>query len=643
MKYALRSRLPAFAVLGALLLNLGALAQAAELKVRILQTTDVHMNLLDYDYYQDRPSTEFGLARTASLIKAARAEAKNSLLFDNGDLLQGNPLGDQMARVQPLAEGQVHPAYKLLNLLQVDAANLGNHDFNYGLPFLRRALSGASFPYVNANVMEAAKPSQHAFTPYVLLDREFTDEAGAKQRLKIGVIGFVPPQIMMWDRQNLEGRVIATDIIETARHYLPEMRAKGADLVVAIAHSGIEQHEGGRLSENVAAQLARLGGIDALLLGHAHAEFPGPAFAEFPGVDLQRGRLFGTPAVMPGRWGDHLGLIDLSLDKVEGRWKVLNSQASLRAIQDARTRKPLVDADPRFATTIAAEHAATLAHVRSEVTRSEAPVFSYFAQVADDPSVQLVANAQLAYGRRVVQGTAWERLPLLSASAPFKAGGRQGPNNYTDIPAGPLAIKHVADLYVYPNTIKIVRLSGAEVREWLEMAVSQLLRIDPQGPAEQDLVDPSARSYNFDTLDGVRYEIDVTQPARYNIEGALVAPTSHRIQALSYAGKPIDERAEFLVVTNNYRATGGGNFPGLSAAKIVIDTPDENREAVAAYLATQKSVNPSADGNWRIRPVPGVKLRFVSGAGGIKYLERMPQVRLLRERGDGWADYELRP
>ncbi|MFH7044170.1 bifunctional 2',3'-cyclic-nucleotide 2'-phosphodiesterase/3'-nucleotidase [Paucibacter sp. JuS9] len=618
-------------------------ALAAELKLRILQTTDVHMNLLDYDYYQDRPSSEFGLARTATLISQARVEAKNSLLFDNGDLLQGNPLGDQVAKVQPLAEGKVHPAYKLLNLLAVDAANIGNHDFNYGLPFLRRAISGARFPYVNANVMLASKPTQHAFTPYVLLEREFIDEAGAKQRLKIGVIGFVPPQIMMWDRQHLEGQVIAADIIETARRLLPEMRAKGADVVIAIAHSGIEEHEGGRLSENVAAQLARVGGIDALLLGHAHAEFPGPAFAGFPGVELARGLLFGTPAVMPGRWGDHLGLIDLSLDKVNGRWKVLNSQASLRAIQDARTRKPLVEADPRFAQTIGAEHAATLAHVRSEVTRSEAPVFSYFAQVTDDPSVQVVANAQLAYGKRVVQGTAWEKLPVLSAAAPFKAGGRQGPANYTDIPAGAMAIKNVADLYVYPNTIKLMKLSGAEVREWLEMAVSQLLRIDPHGPAEQDLVDPNARSYNFDTLDGLSYEIDLTQAARYNTDGKLVAPQSTRIRELRHAGKPLDDKAEFLVVTSSYRAAGGGNFPGVNSSRIVIDSPDETREAVAAYLAARPSFNPGADGNWRIQPVPGIKLRFVSGAGGIKYLDRVPKVRLLRDRGDGWADYELKP
>ena len=412
-------------------------AAAAELRLRILQTTDLHMNLLNYDYYQDRVTDEYGLAKTVTLIKAARAEAKNSLLFDNGDLLQGNPLGDYVAKIKPLAAAEVHPAYKVLNALEVDAANIGNHEFNYGLAFLRQAIAGAKFPYVSANVMLAKEPARHAFKPYVLLERSFVDEAGLPHKLKIGVIGFVPPQIMQWDKHNLDGKVIAKDIIETARRLVPEMRAKGADLVVAIAHSGFEKTESpARFAENVAAQLAQLPGIDALLLGHAHAEFPGPAFAGHPGVDLVRGSIFGTPAVMPGRWGDHLGLIDLKLDNSSGAWKLSGSQSSLRAIYQGKTRKALVEADPMVAQLIAREHAETLAYVRGQVAQTEAPIFSYFAQVTDDPSVQLVAQAQLAYLKRAVQGTAYEKLPLLSAAAPFKAGGRQGGSNYTDIPAG---------------------------------------------------------------------------------------------------------------------------------------------------------------------------------------------------------------
>jgi len=622
--------------------------QAAELKLRLLETTDLHMNLLNYDYYQDKTTDEYGLAKTITLIKAARGQARNNLLFDNGDLLQGNPLGDLVARVKPLAAGDVHPAYKVLNALGVDAANVGNHEFNYGLPFLRQALAGARFPYVSANVMLAREqgskdgvPLRNAFAPYVLLERSFVDEAGKTWPLKIGVIGFVPPQIMQWDRQNLEGRVTAGDMVEAARRYVPEMRARGAQLVVALAHTGFEKSEQGRLAENTAGELTQVPGIDALLLGHAHAESPGKDFEGYPGVDLVRGSIHGMPTVMAGRWGDHLGLIDLTLDNNSGGWKVVASRSELRAIYSRSERRALVDADPLVAEAIGREHADTLAYVRGHVAQSLAPIHSYFAQAIDDPSVQVVSQAQFAYMANAVRGTEYEKLPLLSAAAPFKSGGRQGWTNYTDIPAGTLAIRNVGDLYVYPNTIKGVKISGAEVREWLEMSAGQFRTIDPAGAPEQDLIDAKFRSYNFDTLDGVSYEIDVTQGPRYDAEGKRQPGDTYRIKKLRYQGKPIDEQAQFLVVTNNYRANGGGNFPGLNAGKTVVDAPDENRTALVQYLAGVQRFNPSADGNWRVLPVPGVRLRFVSGAGGIKYLAGTPSVRLIKDNGDGSALYEL--
>jgi 2',3'-cyclic-nucleotide 2'-phosphodiesterase/3'-nucleotidase len=636
------------ALAAALVLGLASLTQAAELKLRILETTDVHMNLLNYDYYQDKVTDEYGLAKTVSLIKAARAEARNSLYFDNGDLLQGSPLGDYVARVKPLAAGQVHPAYKVLNLLGVDAANIGNHEFNYGLPFLRQAVAGANFPYVNSNVYldepgVAPADAKHAFTPYVILDRELVDEAGAKHRLKIGVIGFVPPQIMQWDKQNLEGKVSVRDILESAKKYVPKMKAEGAQLIVAIPHSGFERGETVWFAENSVARLAEVPGIDAILFGHSHGEFPGRFFAGHPKVDLARGTINGVPAVMPGRWGDHLGVIDLVLDNTSGAWRVTGSRAEIRPISDRATRKPLVAADPLVASAIAAEHSGTLAHIRAEVATTSTPIISYFAQVADDPSVQLVSQAQLAYAQRAMQGTEFESLPLLSAAAPFKSGGRQGWSYYTDIPAGPLALRNIADLYIYPNTVKAVRINGAQVREWLEMSAGAFNRIDPQGAPEQALINEGFPTYNFDTIDGVSYTIDVTQPARYDRNGKVVAPDAHRITDLRFQGQPIDERAPFIVVTNNYRASGGGNFPGLDSSNIVMNAPDENREALAQYLIKARSVDPSADNNWRVRPVPGVKLRFLSGAGGMAHLKRYPQVRLVKDNGDGSALYELAP
>jgi len=625
---------------------------AAEVKLRVLETTDLHMNLLSYDYYQDKTTDQYGLARAITLIKAARAEVPNSLLFDNGDLLQGNPLGDWVAKVKPLQEGQVHPAYKVMNLMAYDAANIGNHDFNYGLDFLRRALSGANFPYISANVYlddqdKDGAQAKHAFTPYLLLDRQLKDDQGKTHAIKVGVIGLLPPQIMQWDRSNLVGRVVARDMVEVARKYVPEMRAKGAQLVIAIAHSGFEKGEVGTFAENAVSRLAEVPGVDAILFGHAHAEFPSKAFASYPKVNVERGTINGVAAVMPGRWGDHLGIVDFRLDNASGNWKVLDSRSSIRPVFDRVAQRSLAAADPLVEQAIGDEHAQTLAYVRGKVAVSSAPIYSYFAQVSDDPSVQIVSNAQMAYVKRAMQGTDYEKYPVLSAASPFKSGGRQGAGNYTDIPAGPLAIKHVADLYVYPNTLKAMLLTGAEVKEWLEMSAGQFNQIDPKGPPQQSLINHAFPSFNFDTIDGVSYEFDVTQPARYTAGGALVEAHANRVKNLRFGGQPILPEAKFIVATNNYRAFGGGNFPGLTPAKVVLDAPVENRQALIEYLmmmdatAPNQQVNPSADGNWRVQTVPGVKLVFVSASAAVKYLGKHPDIQWVKDNGDGSALYQL--
>ncbi|MCD0492972.1 bifunctional 2',3'-cyclic-nucleotide 2'-phosphodiesterase/3'-nucleotidase [Chromobacterium violaceum] len=619
---------------------LAASAWAAPVQLRVLETSDVHMNLLAYDYYQDKPVADFGLERAASLIAAARAEAPNSLLIDNGDLLQGSPMGDLVAKVKPLKAGDTHPAYKALNALGYDAGNLGNHEFNYGLPFLRQSLKGAAFPYVNANVLDAGT-GQPLFTPYVLLKREVKDAEGQTHALTVGVIGFAPPQILQWDKNNLQGKVTVRDILETARDYVPKMRAAGADVVIAVPHSGFEKGELPRFAENAVSGLAEVPGIDAILFGHAHAEFPSQAFAGYPKVDVKAGTINGVPAAMPGRWGDHLGVIDLTLEQADGKWRVVDKRASLRPIFDKQAKKPLVDADPRIKALVGAEHQATLDYVRGEVAATRRPIYSYFAQVADDPSVAIVAEAQRWYMQRALQGTEYEKLPILSAAAPFKAGGRQGWNYYTDIPAGKLAIRNLADLYIYPNTVKAVKITGADVREWLEMSAGQFRRIDPKGPAAQELINPDFRSYNFDSLYGVSYQIDVTQATRYDGDGKLVAPDSRRIVNLTFNGKPIDPAQRFIVVTNNYRASGGGNFPGISADKIVVDAPDENRAALASYLASKKVIDLGQSRNWRVLPVAGVGLRFTTGAGALRYLPEQKQFKLVQENGDGSATLEL--
>ena len=190
------------------------------------------------------------------------------------------------------------------------------------------------------------------------------------------------------------------------------------------------------------------------------------------------------------------------------------------------------------------------------------------------------------------------RLPILSAAAPFKCGGRSGPYFYTDIAVGPLAIKDVADIYPYPNALRMVKVDGATLREWLERSASIFHRIDPTRRDEQPLLGPAFAAYNFDVIDGVDYVIDVTQPARYDDFGALVAPDGRRIRDLMFDGAPIDPNQLFLVVTNNYRASGGGGFPGCDGTNVVIEAPDANRDVVLKYIASQTSNR--AKGEWRL-------------------------------------------
>ena len=633
-----------------LTLALGALASAQNVDpsptvdLRILETTDLHTAALGYDYYQDKPTGEFGLEYTATLIENAKKEKRNTLLYDNGDLIQGNPLGDYVARVKPLTAGQLHPMHAAMRLLGYDAGNLGNHEFNYGLPYLQQVMAAAPMPMVSANVYlddGDGNPDndKNAFTPYLIQRKIVYDAEGRPQVLNVGVIGFLPPQIMQWDKTNLEGKVTTRDIVETARTFVPQMKAQGADIIVAIAHSGLSaDYQPGQ--ENAATELTKVPGIDVVLSGHSHQEFPGPVYKDIPGADIVKGTINGKPVVMAGFWGNDLGIIDLKLQKVGQVWKIQDSSSMLRPIWDKAAKASLITPDPRIARAVKAAHEGTLAYVRGKVADLAAPINSYWALIQDDPSVQLVNNAQTAYVKAALAGGEYADLPVLSAAAPFKAGGRAGASYYTDIPAGTLAIKNVADLYVYPNTVQAVVVTGAQVQEWLERSAGQFKQIDPANAAPQELIDTSFPTYNFDVIDGVKYEIDVSQPSRYDAAGKLVNADAHRIKNLTFNGQPIDPAAKFVVATNNYRASGGGSFPGLDGSNIVLQAPDETRQALISYFQEQKTINPTADNNWKLTPLPGVSLLYATGPSAEKFLPA--NAKLEKTREDGFAEYVIK-
>lgn len=619
--------------------------------LRILETTDLHSNIMPYDYYQDTATNiNYGLAKTATLIEQARSEVSNSMLFDAGDLIQGTPLADYVNRIKPLGKTDTHPILRAMNYLQYDGGIVGNHEFNYGLDYLDNVLEEAAFPIVNANIYKDGNPNNDVnyFTPYKLIDKTIKDAQGNDATIKVGVIGFAPPQIMQWDKDNLAGKVITKDIVTQANKFIPEMKAAGADVIVAIAHSGCDIAEEGQAeAENAVYDLTKVPGIDAMLFGHAHLNFPGDAsFNSKTGIDNVNGSINGTPAVEAGFWGNNLGVLDLALEQdATGKWTVdkANSKSVDRPVTAATGIDETIVAD------VKADHEGTLAYVRGKIGETTLPMHSFFSRVMDDPSVQIVNNAQIDYVNKWINTKAPELkgLPVISAAAPFK-GGRGGVGDFTNIAKGELSIKSANDLYLFNNTLKAVKLTGAQVKEWLEMSAAQFKKIDPNVVGNQELLDYDFRPYNYDVFDGIKYQIDVTKEARYNwANGALLNADSHRIINFTMMdGTPIADDQEFIVATNNYRASGGGGFPPLVGghAQVVIDSPYENRQILMDYISAQGTVNPTADNNWKVAPVGGqATLTFTSSPVAQQYLGQTPNVKDLgaSTTKTGYEAYQL--
>jgi 2',3'-cyclic-nucleotide 2'-phosphodiesterase/3'-nucleotidase len=614
------------------------LPAGATATLAVLETTDLHSNVVGYDYYKLAADPSLGLERTATLIEAARREFPNTLLLDNGDTIQGTALADYQALAHPVRCDEALAIYKVMNRLGYEGGGVGNHDFNYGLSYLaqvtgsrfevdgvaaNKRCAGPGFPIVLANVY-SLKTQKPLFAPYRIIGKKITatDTHGKPitTSVKVGIIGLTTPGILAWDKRWLDGKVYAEGVREAAAKYVPEMRAKGADVVIAIEHGGIDGAAYSPQMENAGYYLAQVPGIDAILLGHAHAVFPdanskAPQY-NLPGVDKASGRVFGVPTVMAGLWGKDLGVIGLRLRFDGRRWVADKDQASVEVRGTQRPDKSFVPADPMVAALVAGEHAGTIDYVKTPVGETDFHMSTCFADLGDVSAIQVVNDAQADYVKRYIAANLpqYAQLPVLSMAAPFKAGAA-GPGDYTDVAAGKLALNNAADLYLYPNTLSAVKVNGAELKAWLERSANRFNTIDPAKAEPQDLVNRGFASYNFDmvTSPDVSYAIDVTQPP------------GQRIADLRYQGKAIEPAQEFIVATNNYRASGGGGFAMLGADKVVIAAPDTNRDVLIAYIRKLGKLARDANGanrSWHLKPVKAAGPVVLHSAPGMGDMAR---------------------
>jgi 2',3'-cyclic-nucleotide 2'-phosphodiesterase / 3'-nucleotidase len=543
-------------------------------ELSLMGTADVHGYVLNWDYFNNRPfppgsQGEPGLAKIATLVEEVRAEKgeEHTLLLDTGDTIQGSMLAQYYAKVEPFTEtGEMHPMALAMNAMRYDAMVVGNHEFNFGVPFLRAFEAQAQFPLLGANVLDATT-GKPAFEPYLI---ETVNLKGHKP-IRVGILGLTTPGSAIWDRDKVEGILDFAGGVETAQRYVPEMRKKGADLVIVLSHSGAtpgsSYGDASPNAENFASTVAEeVPGIDAIFAAHSHNAIPERYFTN---------KVTGEQVLLsqPGSWGRNLAVMDFELRMIKGQWTVMEKSGALRNATS-------VPEHPDIAALVQTHHAKTLAYVNSVIGTSLAEMSMAMARFYDVPALDFVNYVQAEAVRDGLVGTAHEGKPVLSIAAPFNRNAR--------IPAGEVSVRDIAGIYIYDNTLIAVELTGQQILDYLEYSAGFFSGEGITGPVTP--ITTTKPDYNYDVISGIGYEIDLSQPY------------GSRIKNLTYAGQPIALDAGFVVALNNYRQNGGGGFPHVATAPIVYNPLTEIREMIIDWVKVTGLIDPAdfASVDWKL-------------------------------------------
>lgn len=509
----------------------------------VAATTDVHGYIRGWDYYANAPDSLRGLARVATIIDSLRKVAPlYPVVVDAGDFLQGNPLAYVAARVDTQMP---HPVIAAMNAIGYDAVVIGNHEFNYGLPALQRAMRQADFSMLAANVYTTeGKPRFRGWA------------VSTRQGIKIAIVGATTPGSMLWDRDNLAGQLIIRDIVPDVRTAVREARDAGAAVVIVVVHSGLNEPSSYDTvtthvpSENVAARLAHVvPGIDLLVYGHSHKEMPDT--------------VIGTTLLMqPKNWATSVAIAHLGMQRRNGRWHVVSKRSRLVAAVRHREQ-------PVVAAVTQEGHRATIAYATAPIGTTPVAWRADSARVVDTPLIDFILEVE----RRAAGAQ-------LASTAAFSLEA--------SLAAGPITVARLSALYPYDNTLRAVRISGAQLRAYLEQS-ARYYRRNADGSID---VDPDIPGFNYDIVAGVDYTIDVSKPF------------GERITTLEFGGRPVAPIDTFTMALNNYRQTGGGGFAMLRDAPVVYDRQLEIRQLLIDEVRRKGTLLPSDyfHPNWRIVP-----------------------------------------
>ncbi|MDQ4080704.1 MAG: 5'-nucleotidase C-terminal domain-containing protein, partial [Gemmatimonadota bacterium] len=524
----------------------------------VAATTDVHGWLRGWDYYANAADSTRGLTRAATIVDSLRAvHPGRVVLVDAGDLLQGNPLAYAAARV---SSDTLSPIVAAMNVMQYDAAAIGNHEFNYGVPFLDGAVAQARFPFLSANTYRL--DGTRKYRAWTMVERE-----GAR----VAIIGGTTPGVNVWDRDNVRGRVTVRAIIPDVASSVREARQAGADVVIVVLHSGLsgaasyDTASTGTASENVTAQVAReVPGIDLIVFGHSHREV----------ADTTIG---GALLVQPRNWAGSVGVAHLELRRDGGRWTVGAKRGEVIRTAGRRESSAVLAATARA-------HAEAVAYVSTPVGRTTVVWRADSSRVTDTPIVDFILETQ-----RRVAGT------QLASTAAFSLDA--------SLDTGAITVAELARLYPYDNTLRAIRITGKQLREYLEYSARYFGTAGTSEPA----VDPRTPGYNFDVVAGATYTIDVSRPA-----GA-------RITRLEVDGRAVRDDDTFTFALNNYRQTGGGGYAMLAGAPVLSESTAEIRQLLIEDVRRRGTLEPGDvfTRNWELVPRSAVEAAYAAMHRGL--------------------------
>ena len=563
-----------------------------QVRLTVLGTTDLHGNVFNWDYYKNAEfdngaaHDDIGVAKVATLIKGVREDRRGEpiLTLDAGDTIQGTPLAYYYAKVEPITQGGKHPMANAMNLVGYDAAALGNHEFNYGIETLRAFESQLNFPLLGANAVDPS--TKHpVFPPYII--KKF--KVGHGRTVQVGILGLTNPGIAIWDKANVEGKMEFPGLVEQAKKFVPLLKRKGCDLVVVAAHSGADTSSsyGDALPypENAASLVAaQVPHVDAILVGHAHKEIP---------QRFVRNEKTGQQVLIcePYYWGMRLAVMDFIVQEVYGprgkqKWVLVATGSQLLNSNTAAE-------DPRVAAAVRSQHDTVVTYVNSVVGQSKEEMSAARAVVEDVAIIDFVNYVQADAVKAGLTG-ADATLPVLSIAAPF--------NRAASFPAGEVTLRQVAGLYIYDNTLLGVKVTGKDVRDYLEYTARYFKKVTGSGPfAMADVtnaVTPTAPNgtpdYNFDSIAGL------DAPLAYDID--IAQEVGSRIKNLRYDGKDVTDTMEFAMAVNNYRQSGGGGFPAVSTAPVVYNRQNEIRQLLIDWVTAHGTIDPSefASVDWKL-------------------------------------------